>query len=94
MNPAVTDPSTYIVLLMIPPTLKRLPGLTTTFPWMKLPTEGGSVTVIVVFVIVLKFSSEDIGTGPSSLGRLGHQAEVAADRERRAVGEAQCCRRR
>ena len=52
-----------------------------TLPWMKLPTDGGSDTVIVVFVRVLKLSSRTLEPVPVPLGGCGHQPEVAADRE-------------
>ena len=57
-----------------------------TLPWMYAPT-AGIVTVMMEFATVVKLSVRTFDTRARSLGRLAHQAEVAADVELGAVLE-------
>src|SRR5262249_7027130 len=67
VNPSIL-PSMYIRLTMFRPIEKSLPGLMTTLPWMKAPSEGGVVRVVIVFPRVLKLSVRTLEPLPVPLG--------------------------
>ena len=84
--PAVTVPSTTIVLKMFPPMLNTLPGLTSTLPWINAPT-GGIDTVMIVFATLVKLSVRTFEPVPVPLGGWLTRPRLRPMIEIGAVGE-------